>query len=191
MVQKKEKGWRNWGDHPIPVLISIAAGLIAIFAFITGRQNIQEMFPTAPPPSTVLKDGDIVALKNLGPVDGPRWLHSRASDNWVDLALNPSGNTNWQVVEISEGVFALKSLGDVNAYLNCRTGDGWVNLSTNLEDSGTKWQAFEVGNGIATLKCLGHIDGPRWLNGITESGIVKLADQADEQTAGTWWEIVR
>ncbi len=140
---------------------------------------------------SVLTNGDIIALKNLGSIGDSRWLQSRAIDNGVDLSSTLSDNTKWQVYEIDNGVIALQSVGEIKAWLNGRTGDGWVNLSIDLNDTGTKWQVFEVGNGIITLKCLGSVEGPRWLDGGTNGNIVGLVNQADQQLNSTWWEIVR
>lgn len=43
MSKNEGNGWRNWGDHPLVVLISVIASLVAIAGFISGYDNIQEL----------------------------------------------------------------------------------------------------------------------------------------------------
>lgn len=51
-MAQQGSGWRNWGDHPVVVIITIIAAIIGIAAFVTGKQNLSSLWPTkAPPPS--------------------------------------------------------------------------------------------------------------------------------------------
>jgi hypothetical protein len=47
--------WRNWGDHPFVVAISVIAGLLAIYAYFKGspesnkKENVPEPYPAVSP----------------------------------------------------------------------------------------------------------------------------------------------
>ncbi len=52
MSKNEGNGWRNWGDHPLVVLISVIASLVAIIGFIElimGNGGAEET-PTSTPP---------------------------------------------------------------------------------------------------------------------------------------------
>jgi hypothetical protein len=145
----------------------------------------------------LLKDGDVVALKCLGHIEGPRWLDGRTGNGTVGLAPQLGGaytGTKWQVFKVGDNIFNLKCLGDREGprWLDGRTGNGIVGLAPELGGmyTGTRWQAFEAGNNIIILKCLGDKEGPRWLDGRTGNGTVGLAPQTSGYP-GTSWEIVK
>ena len=147
-------------------------------------------------PTDGLVDGDIVALRNMGHLDGPRWLDGRTGEGTVGLAPEFGGSytgTRWQVIEVSDGVIALKNLGHIDGprWLDGRTGEGTVGLAPQFDATftGARWEVEEVGEGVIALKSLGHVDGPRWLDGRTEDGTVALAP--DTAISGTQWEVVR
>lgn len=37
-------GWKNWGDHPVPVILGSIAAVIAIVIFFSGRENIYQVW---------------------------------------------------------------------------------------------------------------------------------------------------
>jgi tetratricopeptide (TPR) repeat protein len=39
-LQPMSAAWRNWGDHPFVVIISVTTGLIGLLAFLTGIPNL-------------------------------------------------------------------------------------------------------------------------------------------------------
>ena len=43
-----KSGWRNWGDHPVVVLITVIASLITIIAFLFSKSGLAAFFATAP-----------------------------------------------------------------------------------------------------------------------------------------------
>jgi hypothetical protein len=48
MSQQGGSGWRNWGDHPVVVIVSLIVGLIAIYAFVTGNTSLRGSAGPAP-----------------------------------------------------------------------------------------------------------------------------------------------
>ena len=43
-----KSGWRNWGDHPVVVLITVIASLITIIAFLFSKSGLAAFFAMAP-----------------------------------------------------------------------------------------------------------------------------------------------
>jgi len=43
MLKQKYSSWRNWGDHPVVVLIGLVVAFITIFVFITGKENLLQL----------------------------------------------------------------------------------------------------------------------------------------------------
>ncbi len=91
----------------------------------------------------------------------------------------------------------LKCLGNVEGprYLDGRTRDGTVGLAptTGGDYTGTHWlveDGVDDGYGGITLKCLGAVDGPRYLNGRTQSGTVDLAPNPSGGYSGAHWEVI-
>jgi len=96
------------------------------------------------------------------------------------------------------GIVVLKCLGS-NMYLDGRPDNGTVGLAPHAEDyTGTKWEVVNVGRNVISLKCLGHLDGNRYLDGvtyiellgITTDGTVKLSPNNVSWNNGTKWEVV-
>ena len=102
--------------------------------------------------------GNLVALKCLGNIEGPRFLDGRTGNGTVGLAANtdpPFTGTRWLVVgESTPGQVILKCLGNVDGprFLDGRTGNGSVGLapSTDAPFTGTRW---EVTMGGRTVVC--------------------------------------
>jgi len=44
MVKQRGNGWRNWGDHPLVVVIGTLAALIAIIVFVTGKETLSKFW---------------------------------------------------------------------------------------------------------------------------------------------------
>lgn len=42
MSEQRERRWRNWGDHPIVVLIGLIVASITLFGFITGKTRLAD-----------------------------------------------------------------------------------------------------------------------------------------------------
>lgn len=45
-MSSSKSGWPNWGDHPIVVIITVISALIAIFVFLTGKQDLPSTLST-------------------------------------------------------------------------------------------------------------------------------------------------
>ena len=148
---------------------------------------------------SLLRPGNIVSLRCLGNVAGPRYLDGRTANATVGLAPDLSkgfSGTKWKVFNGGRGTLALQCLGNVEGprWLDGRTGDGTVGLapSTNKPFTGTRWQVIPLDNNdpnIVGLKCLGEINGPRFLDGRTGNGSVGLAQNTDPPFTGTKWEV--
>jgi len=99
---------------------------------------------------SVLRDGDIVALKCLGDIEGPRWLDGRTGDGTVGLAPQLGGGytgTKWRVTEVGNNVIALECLGHIEGsrWLDGRTGDGTVGLAPQTSGyTGTRWEVVHL-----------------------------------------------
>ena len=69
-------GWRNWGDHPAVVAVSIVSAIIAIIIFVTGRPSLpewinwnrpsEEIRPSFIPGSNIVVMEDSGAFKTYG-----------------------------------------------------------------------------------------------------------------------------
>lgn len=143
-----------------------------------------------------LNRNNIVALRCLGQIDGPRYLNGQTRDGSVGLAPStapPYSGTHWLVVGI-EGVSAigLRCLGDVEGprFLNGVTREGAIDLAPNAKPpyTGTRWEIVELGDAVG-LRCMGQIEGPRYLNGVTREGAVDLAPNTKPPYTGTHWAI--
>ncbi len=144
----------------------------------------------------VVRAGNLIALKCLGAVNGPRYLDGRTGDGSVGLAPDLSqhfSGTKWQVWS-GGGQFELKCLGAVEGsrWLDGRTADGSVGLAPNARPpfTGTHWTLIQLDPAnpdIVGFKCLGNLPGPRWLDGRTGNGSVGLAPSTDPPFTGTRW----
>ena len=190
-----------WISGALALLGAVLAAIIGV-GIPMAQRLVAPSDPTPTIPATTaqvtdgLVDGDIVALRNMGHLEGPRWLDGRTGEGTVGLAPEFGGSytgTRWQVVEVSERVIALKNLGHLDGprWLDGRTGEGTVGLAPQFDATytGARWELVETGDDIISLKSLGHVDGPRWLDGRTEDGTVALA--TDTAFSGTQWETVR
>jgi hypothetical protein len=142
------------------------------------------------------KNGDIVSLKTLGQIEGPRWLDGITNKGTVGLALAPEegyAGTKWQLVDLGEGAYGLMCLGHVagSRWLDGRSRDGTVGLASSTEgdSTGTRWLLMDLGGGEYGLVCQGYAEGPCWLNGITGDGTVGLAPSTGAGYTGTHWQI--
>lgn len=114
----KKNSEKNWGNAPIVVLLGVIASLIAIFAFITGKQNVPEIMatPTANPSP----------ISNLSPVDlSAPPFSSIASDSNRDVFFQS------QVMTSPNGKHTLKLI-DGNLILYSNEKAVW---STNTQGS--------------------------------------------------------
>jgi hypothetical protein len=174
---------------------------------MTPRQFLQTvvvisagLFCSAHREAQVLQAGNIVSLKCLGDMSGPRYLDGRTAMGTVGLAPDLSSRfsgTKWQVVKAGEGVIELKCLGNNEGprWLDGRTADGTAGLAPNTDKpfTGTRWQVVQADNRhphIVALKCLGDINGPRWLDGRTADDTVGLAPITGPPFTGTKWEVL-
>lgn len=147
--------------------------------------------------SLVLRPGNLVALKCLGEVDGPRYLDGRTGDGSVGLAPQILGHftgTRWQVWA-GGGQIELKCMGALEGprWLDGRTGNGSVGLAPNAQApfTGTHWRVTQLDANdpeAVALECLGNLPGPRWLDGRTGDGSVGLAASTAAPYSGTRWQ---
>lgn len=87
-----------------------------------------------------------IALKCLGPIEGPRWLDGRTKDGSVGLALGTGGQftgTRWVINPLDEAnhsIVGLKCLGTIEGprWLDGRTR-GSVGLAPRTGSPSTKW----------------------------------------------------
>lgn len=147
-----------------------------------------------------LRNGEVITLRTLGHIDGPRWLDGRTGDGTVGLAWGtywPYTGTQWRVYDFGGGVYAFETLGHIAGprWLDGRTGDGSVGLAPGLywPYTGTFWRVREVYWNVFEFECLGHIQGPRWLDGRTGDGTVGLSYypySQDPYYTGSWWQVI-
>jgi len=146
----------------------------------------------------LLKNGEIIFLKNLGNEEVTWWLDGHTNDGTVGMSTStdyPYTGTKWQVYdENDDGIFSLKSLGHLDGYrwLDGRTDDGTVGLalSRGTSYSGVNWEIINLGNQIYTLRCLGEKEGPHWLEGNTKDSTVNLVYTTIYPFTGTHWAII-
>jgi hypothetical protein len=165
------------------------------------------------------RNGERIYLKNMGHIDGPRWLDGRTANGTVGLAPTTRGGytgTRWEVSVVGNNQISLKCMGHIDGprWLDGRTANGTVGLAPTTKGgyTGTRWKVIRVKdqynqyqpklryklpqkvflfqNGDQVyLKCMGHIDGPRWLDGRTANGTVGLAPTTKGGYTGTRWEV--
>jgi ribosomal protein L31 len=116
--------------------VCVPAGL-----FLTGNGLAQAL--------GLLSPGNVVKLRCLGNIEGPRFLDGHTADGTVGLAPNthpPYTGTRWQVMDGGQGAIALRCLGDIEGrrFLDGRTADGTVGLAPNTHPpyTGTRWEVF-------------------------------------------------
>jgi hypothetical protein len=171
---------------------------IILWEYSRGGENESWQFVPVPeitPPGHLMA-GQIVILKCLGNIDGPRYLDGRTGDGTVGLAPVTTGvftGTQWAVEDAGEGAVYLKCLGNIDGprYLDGRTGDGTVGLApvTTGIYTGTRWAIDDETPDRIALKCLGNIDGPRYLDGRTGDGTVGLAPVTTGAYSGAHWQV--
>lgn len=104
-IKPSKSGWRNWGDHPIVVLIGVSVGVIAIIVFLTGRQDLPSMLSSGTPTQlpivihsapTQLPTATVYLTKTgLHLADGNFFLGASIIQNqtdWVDPVSSKAGN---------------------------------------------------------------------------------------------------
>lgn len=84
MSKNEGKGWKNWGDHPLVVLVGMIAGTVAIIVFFTGYDNIRDIINAfgekSPPVSNPITQEDT-----------PTSAASTSENNTNNIAGNWSG----------------------------------------------------------------------------------------------------
>lgn len=165
----------------------------AIIKCLTGRE----------PSGVGIQHNAIYRLKCLGhlpsPLGGDRWLDGRTASGEVGLVpgqnLDQYSGTKWRAIEIMEGVFAFRCLGEIEGkrWLDGRTQDGSVGLAPdpNYLYSGTQWQLCRTRSGAYLFRCLGDADGSRLLNGRTVESKVGLTPHSETAITGIYWEAVK
>jgi len=170
----------------------------------------------APAKSKILgiNHNDIITLKCLGDMPGPRYLDGRTANGTVGLAPNtnpPFTGTKWRVEYVNPSAgpdqdwvynhifLRCEGTGPGDArYLDGRTQDATVGLAPHVDKqfTGTRWHLYSVkvepANGNAywydVLHCQGREPGPRYLDGRTQDGTVGLAPEVGKGYTGTHWE---
>ncbi len=136
-----------------------------------------------------LRTGDVISLKCLGHIEGPRWLSVDPRSGSVTLAGNNCPDTTW-VVKVVDGVMSLqhKPAGSPR-WLEGNSLSGKVRLANGTKSSDTRWRLHPVEGGVR-LNCLSP-KGLRWyLDGNTVDGSVQLVSNPSE-LSGSRWEVVR
>jgi hypothetical protein len=101
-------------------------------------------------------------------------------------------NLHWITYRERDSVYAFKfsTCSDREAWLNCRTGDGGVDLAGGLGPSGTLWQVIQIDKEYSGIRCLGDIEGPRWLS-VNGRGELRLRETLDKCPTTAWWRIIQ
>lgn len=94
-MRPSEPGWKNWGDHPVVVLIGLIVALIAIFTFFTGKPDLPSVLSS----NTSMSSGVIIPTIKTQPTTIP--TDQKLSDNPPSTTLRPisfsiSANQTWQ-----------------------------------------------------------------------------------------------
>jgi regulation of enolase protein 1 (concanavalin A-like superfamily) len=123
-------GWRNWGDHPFVVIVSVMAALITIIVFITGVQNPRSLFPTSISPSPTSPPISRIESIPLSAPNSPNRLHPSLTwyqgnpQNSYELLQNPSclkiiasPQTDMRANENSAPLVIYPYRGDFEAYV--------------------------------------------------------------------------
>lgn len=93
-------GWRNWGDHPVVVIIASIGAILSIIAFFRGSSTSTDSTPIpepskpvvtsppptipSPPPPTVPSDLDKISLESARAVDYRRLKSFLVSREWEE-----------------------------------------------------------------------------------------------------------
>lgn len=101
MTQQSGPGWKPWGDFPAVVIISVIAGLIAIFVFVTGKTNLPEF----------INGAENIIQSNYGLPDGAKIIET------LPIATDTHGNRMlilWMVnpVDVPQASGAIHSCTD-------------------------------------------------------------------------------
>jgi hypothetical protein len=64
-------GWRNWGDHPVIVLVIVIAAVIAIIVFITGAPNLRSLLSSTPTSSVIPRNRQLIEKMSFDYSDSP------------------------------------------------------------------------------------------------------------------------
>ena len=87
-MERPDSGWRNWGDHPLIVLVMLIASLTAIYTFVTNRAS-PTLESSSTPEDIVLENGFEAVLYGQ---DGQDLAVSGCANG--DLPLGPVGTVD-------------------------------------------------------------------------------------------------
>lgn len=139
-------------------------------------------------------------FKSLGSHKDDRhvYLDGLTQTGMVTLSPKKSSSytgTYWLPKRVSSGIYTLRCMGHIHqdqyVYLSGSTAQSTTALAPDYASSEfeTHWK-IENTNGAVNLQLLQtDIYNPKWLNGITQSGIVNLSSTTDGSYTGTHWEV--
>lgn len=167
-MAKNNTGWKNWGDHPIIVTITLLISFIGIVVFITGKTTLPDIingFPTTPPTSetkpviaistpsltkSTISHGNLLFEEDFESGDSTGWVNVNDGEwsVWQD-------NGNWvygvrdQPANFTQTIFLTKS-------------EGWQNYSFETEvmfKSGPLEQIWLTARTGKDSQCAGYVFG--------------------------------
>lgn len=153
-TSQKIPGWRNWGDHPLVVIFTLIASLIAIFIFVTGRQNLSDLFTNKTSISAtaqVTSNSRILPQVDTTSTPAPTSILPTALSTKVDLHATATSSTT--VTSITAAVTSIPPNAAVTSEnLNLRTGPG------------TNYPVINTYSRGETLKVNGKTQNNEWVN---------------------------
>jgi TIR domain len=147
---QQSRGWRNWGDHPLVVFITVIAGLIAIVIFVTGRDTLVGIFSnqTPMPPSsqetpvshtalpTTSATNESVAVPTANPSIQPTTTSGgsyafygtfHSNGQWNPRYFKVSSDNPTDMPQVGNIVIALGNVNIRSGYIDYTTEGGWQN----------------------------------------------------------------
>jgi hypothetical protein len=147
-------------------------------------------------------DNGTYTFEAMGSSSGPRWLGIDASGKVVIQKSDSALSTRWKVQPTGGDFFALVNAGikQGSRFLDAKVESQSLALASEAGggNSGANWKLFlqasmkdAVAHGdIISLKSLSKIDGPRWLDGSTFDGRMRLQwTEEEKQFSGSRWRI--
>ncbi|RYG54536.1 hypothetical protein EON80_31665, partial [bacterium] len=139
--------------------------------------------------------GDLISLKSMSRMDGPRFLEGAVFDNklslqWTDEAKQYSGAV-WRMHDNGDGTFSMECLGNWPA-------NRWLSVKNNTltfaetSDRGlaTRWQITrDEGAGVTIRNA--DTSGNPYLTSSPATGSVSLASGTGGGNSGTHWQIFK
>ncbi|RYZ58037.1 MAG: hypothetical protein EOP07_08155, partial [Proteobacteria bacterium] len=139
--------------------------------------------------------GDVISLKSLSKIDGPRWLDGSTYDGkmrlqWSEEEKQFSG-ARWRIHDNQDGSFSLECLGDFPGSRFLAAKDGVLSLA-NTTDRGfaTRWLINRDESYGVTIKNA-DAKGNTFLDSFTTTATAGLAIDAGAGHSGAHWQIIK